>query len=169
VIRAAVKQYQDDLEFDRPPSDAVMLEGDTIYVEHNPAVPGIPDRNFLKAFGAAQARADGKTLLGDTITYDSNTANFFVRGSASAPVTIASQGSFGQPTSRTTARALRYNTNTEESELLDPGSGIFFRPDTGFRIGAVKPPQEKKKAEPERPKPRLPSRSDMERQGFTGN
>jgi hypothetical protein len=169
VIRAAVKQYQDDLEFDRPPADAVMLEGDTIYVEHNPAVPGIPDRNFLKAFGGAQARADGKTLLGDTITYDSNTANFFVRGSASAPVTIASQGSVGLPTSRTTARALRYNTNTEESELLDPGSGIFFRPDSGFRIGAVKPPKEKEEEERERPKPRLPGRNDMERQGFTGN
>ncbi|WP_169976673.1 hypothetical protein [Tautonia rosea] len=169
VIRAAVKQYQDDLEFDRPPSDAVMLEGDTIYVEHNPAVPGIPDRNFLKAFGAAQARADGKTLLGDTITYDTNTANFFVRGTDSAPVTIASQGSFGQPTSRTTARALRYNTNTDESELLDPGSGIFFRPDSGFRLGAVKPPKEKEKPERERPKPRLPGRNDMERQGFSGN
>ena len=74
----------------------------------------------------------------------------------------------GQPGSRTTTRALWYNTRTEESEFIDPGSGIFVRPDTGYRLGRVAAPKEEPEPERRRPEPRLPARNDMERQGFTG-
>ncbi|RUL84912.1 hypothetical protein [Tautonia sociabilis] len=169
AIRARVAQFREELDYDRPPSDAVLLDGETIYVVHNPAVPGIPERTFLKAFGSAQGRSDGKTLLGDTITYDSNTGRFFVQGTPAAPVTIFSQETVGQPGTRTSARALWYNTKTEESEVIEPGSAIFVRPQTAGRLGRVSPREEKPEKEKERPEPRLPSRGDMERQGFTGN
>lgn len=169
ALRAPVSQFRDVLDFDQPPPQSVRLDGDSIYVEHIPEVTGVPERTFLKAFGTAQARSDGKTLLGDSITYDSIKGLFYVKGSAAAPVTIASQEANGQPTSRTSARAVWYNTRTDESEFLDPSSGIFFRPKTGYRIGQAQPTPEAPEPERERPEARLPARNDMERQGFTGN
>ncbi|QDV33564.1 hypothetical protein [Tautonia plasticadhaerens] len=169
ALRAPVAQFRDELDFDRPPPQSVRLDGDSIYVEHMPAVTGIPERSFMKAFGTAQVRSDDKTLITDVITFDSNTGLAFAKGTPATPVTIATQEAFGQPTSRTSARTVIFNTKTGEMESIDPGPSIFFRPKTGYRIGETQPTPETPEAELERPKARLPARNDMERQGFTGN
>jgi hypothetical protein len=169
ALRAPVEQFRDELDFDRPPADAVRLDGDSIYVEHMPEVTGIPERTFLKAFGTAQARSSDMTLISDAITFDSNTGLIFARGTAAAPVAIASQEAFGQPTSRTSARTVMYNTRSGESESIEPGPSIFVRPRTGYRLGNSEVAKEVPEAERERPRARLPARNDMERQGFTGN
>ena len=86
-----------------------------------------------------------------------------------ATVTIASQEAFGQPTSRSNAKAVVYNTKTEQTDFLEPGNAIFFRPNTGYRIGVAKPEEEEAEEAEERPRARLPAGNDLERKGFTGN
>ena len=168
ALRAPVPSFRTVLDFDRPPSGFVRLDSETITVESTPAIKGVPERNFLKAFGDARARSDNKTLLGDTITYDSITQLFYVRGRPGAPATIVNQESFGQSTSRGPADAFWYNVKTGEGEGIGTQSLIFFRPDTGGPAGLAEPPKPKEKKPRKRLEPRLPANNDMERKGFTG-
>ena len=168
ALRAPVPSFRTTLDFDRPPPGFVRLDSETITVESTPAIKGIPERNFLKAFGDARARADNKTLLGDTITYDSITQLFYVRGHPGAPATVVTQESFGQSTSRGPADAFSYNVKTGDGEAIGMMSNIFHRPDTGGPAGIAEPPKPEEKKPRKRLQPRLPANNDMERKGFTG-
>jgi len=168
ALRAEVPSFQSVLDFDRLPDEFVRLDAREIAVEHNPALPGVPERNYLKAIGDPQARTDRATILGDRITYDSNTELFYVRGIENR-VTITSQESLGQPLSIGNARAVVYNAKSGLWESINPGSAVFVRPDTGARARPLDPEPERKPREPQRPEPRLPPSNSLERQGFSGN
>jgi hypothetical protein len=171
VIRAAVADFDADLDRDHPPDDFVALDSRLLQIESIPAPPGskAPARSLLKATENATARTIDSAIQGDWITYDSANGLFYVYGSAANPVSIASQNGPGLPASSGTAQVVRYNPKTGVSDVHAPGSFQFFQPKTGVRLGPAPPPgPDPGPKKPKRPEPRLVPSGNLERKGFTG-
>lgn len=171
VLRAAVSDFDRDLDRDHPPEDFVALDSRLLQVESIPAPPGskAPARTLLKATDNATARTIDSAIQGDWITYDSASGLFYVYGTEANPVSIASQNGPGLPPSSGTARVVRYNPRTGVSDVHGSGSFQFFQPKTGIRPNPAAPPgPEKEPSKPKRPELRLVPRGNTERKGFDG-
>ena len=124
VLRAAVADFDRDLDRDHPPADFVALDSRVLQIESIPAPAGskAPARTLLKATDNATARTIDSAIQGDWITYDSANGLFYVYGSEANPVSIASQNGPGLPASSGTAQVVRYNPKTGVSDVHAPGS-----------------------------------------------
>ncbi len=171
AIRARVRTWNDHLNFDRTPADAVQLSAERIYADHDPGLPkvGVPAQSSLRAFGDAEARTNNEAIAGDIITYDSTKDLFYIKGSAANPVAFASQEARGQRLSRGLAESARYNAKTGTISSSRPGDVVFFRPKTGSRAGFSPDKPKVERPKEELPSLRLPAQNDLERQGFTGS
>ncbi|MBX6314819.1 MAG: hypothetical protein IRY99_18160, partial [Isosphaeraceae bacterium] len=169
LLRAEVESEDADLDADRPLPEYVLLTAKTLQLRSEPPPLGSkgPDRNLLKAWGDPQARTQDGALRGDLINYDSETGNFFAYGYENE-VTLARQDTVGQPPSYGRGRVLIYNPKTGDSRLIDPSDFVALDSRSIGRTFFVPPPPEPKERKPPRNTPRLPSRSDKERRGFSG-
>lgn len=170
VLRARVGDDEATLDSDRPPLDLLTLSARTLKVESQPAPPKskAKPRSLLRADGDSIAESKGSLIQGDYITFDSKTELAYASGMDGHPVVLVQQSAVGQARSEASGRAAVFNIKTGQGELLNPGQ-ITFLEGKGVRFGPIDPPgPPPKPIKPKRLKPTLPSRSDINRRGFSG-
>jgi hypothetical protein len=171
--RAKVTSDRIGLNFDKLPSDAIFLTGQTLRVRSEPPPVGSPRsaaaRDYLKAWEKAYAWSSDKTVQADVITYDSEKDLIHAIGEGGRLVIYAQQHATGQPSTLGSAKAILLNPKTGALHTIDNASIQLIDKNTGVRPAPAMPtpPETKKKKPPRRPF-RVPS-NNMERRGFTGS
>jgi hypothetical protein len=175
--RAKVLDGRSILDFDKLPSDAVFLTGQTLrFITEPPPVgspAAAPGRDYGKAWENAFFRSTDKAYLADmitadVITYDSEKDQIYAYGEGGRGITYAQQHADGQPASSGTAKALRFYPKSGAMELVDNTSIQLIDKNTGVRPKAAEAfDNDVKTKKPPRKGYRIPS-NNMERRGFTG-
>ncbi len=175
ALRAKVDSPSATLDPDHRPADATFLTSQILRVISEPPTaleleknPSARSRSFLRAWENALASSGSRTILGDTITFDSLTNNFYAYGENGRDVQIIQQEAIGQVPMLVPGRAMRYNTKTGESVIVDPLTANFLDLKTGYRPLAPKPSKDEKPRIPNRKK-FMNTRSNIERKDFTGH
>ncbi len=175
ALRCRVDSPSATLDPDRRPFESTFLTSQILRVISEPPTalelekdPKAPARTFLRAWENAMAASDFKTILADTITYDSLESNFYAYGENGHDVQIIQQVAIGQVPMVAPGRSIRHNTKTGESVIIDPKSANVFDIKTGYRPLAPKPKKDEKPRIPNRKKFQS-ARGNIERKDFTGH
>jgi hypothetical protein len=164
---AEVPDWQSHLDPDRPPNAFQLLSARRLDIISDPTTQATrgTDRILVDATEDPIAFDESKSLKGDRITYDSLNGLFYVYGYENE-VVISEQAGAGLPFTSARGTAVRYDTKSKRSALIDPKTSQIIDPTTGSRarVGQPeKPPAEEK----DKPRPLRPiRRSDKERRGI---
>ena len=172
LARAKVDSAKVAFNFDRLPSDAMFLTGQTMRgISEPPPVgspPSAPTRDSFKAWEKAYFKSSDKTLQADWITYDSEKDLIYAFAEGERGVIYAQQHAAGQPSTLGSAKAVRHNPKNGATEFIDNASIQMIDKNTGVRpVPAVAPDPDAKVKKPAKKPFKVPN-NNLERRGFTG-